>query len=178
MFRLLEFFLLINLIYLFGLGEGKDCKIDQNKDWFDPENVYQCPNDKNCCIEAGKPSCCGDQPVNDQVMDQVKLWGFVVGAAVAIALLICCCRRDNNCCGEDASCKYYLTCGCCGCRKNGHDVSYQKFTPPSPSSESIDSYNKESVLSVNKIDNLKLVSPANIENEAHLQSAKLAKSFA
>lgn len=44
-----------------------NCLIKESKGFKDPSNIYQCSDDLECCLEYGKPSCCGGKPIT-QIM--------------------------------------------------------------------------------------------------------------
>lgn len=109
------------------------CRIDATIDFrADANNVYECRSGEKCCLEDGiRPACCVDMKMDEEVMDQLKLWGGVLGAATAVGVLICCCRRDIDCCEGDENCVDYVKCRCC--RRHSESEEHRGLTPPSPS---------------------------------------------
>ncbi|XP_043239178.1 uncharacterized protein LOC122390357 [Amphibalanus amphitrite] len=108
------------LLLLCGAAFAKHCVVGQAReatddDFEDPNQLYTCAEDRRCCTEDAKPSCCGDMDEHEEIMRQVKLWGGVIGVIVLFGLLMWYARWDGQCCDEDTKC-----CGCCCRRKDKH----------------------------------------------------------
>ncbi|CAG0924025.1 unnamed protein product [Notodromas monacha] len=40
------------------ISDAKQCLVDETRSANDPNNLYDCGKDANCCFENGQPSCC------------------------------------------------------------------------------------------------------------------------
>lgn len=116
-----------------------ECTIDEKKGVNNPLNIYQCEKFQKCCLEYGKPSCCGLKSIH-QIMwvqkeviylcpcvsfiiicclfctirkEQLTLWGGMLGF-VTIIILIFFCRRADIYCHEE----WLLIKRFCRCRKS------------------------------------------------------------
>ncbi|XP_037088400.1 uncharacterized protein LOC119108977 [Pollicipes pollicipes] len=106
------------LTLLCHLAAGLQCRVDDTIDWEDPNNLYTCKDDKKCCTEDAKPSCCGEMEQEEEIMRQVKLWCGVIGVIVLFGLLMWYARWDGQCCDEDTK--------CCCCRSKAKPVTKQR----------------------------------------------------
>lgn len=40
----------------------------------DPNNVYSCKPEEECCTKELKPACCAAMPTEMMIEDQISLW--------------------------------------------------------------------------------------------------------
>ena len=68
---------------------GKDCPVDKDpSNLDDPNNVFSCKPDEECCTKNLKPACCAAMPTDMMVQDQITLWVPLAGRRMKI-----CCRK-------------------------------------------------------------------------------------
>ena len=63
------------------VGESREATDD---DFEDPNKLYTCAEERRCCTEDAKPSCCGDMDEHEEIMRQVRRavigpWAMVTG---------------------------------------------------------------------------------------------------
>ena len=58
---------------------GKDCPVDKDIGLDDPNNVFSCKVEEECCTKNLLPACCAEKPMDDAIQEQITLWGTLLG---------------------------------------------------------------------------------------------------
>ena len=121
---------------------GKDCPVDKDpSNLDDPNNVFSCKPDEECCTKNLKPACCAAMPTDMMVQDQITLWVplagrrmkiccrkifavdikiFVAVIVTVLGLFVWFCRSDQSLLDAETPCLQKFCC-CLGYKKRGDD---------------------------------------------------------
>jgi len=116
---------------------GKDCPVDPDIGLDDPNNVFSCKPDEECCTKNLKPACCAAMPTDMMVEDQITLWVPLAGRNIIIwviiiiisvniviitvlGLFVWFCRSDQSLLDGETPCLQKFCC-CLGFKKRGDD---------------------------------------------------------
>lgn len=56
--KLKRFFHVMVLFSFTGVTISIECLKDEDEGWTNPNNIYQCADDKDCCLDDGVMACC------------------------------------------------------------------------------------------------------------------------
>eukprot|EP00095_Tigriopus_kingsejongensis_P009771 maker-scaffold1182_size56756-snap-gene-0.9 protein:Tk09771 transcript:maker-scaffold1182_size56756-snap-gene-0.9-mRNA-1 annotation:"PREDICTED: uncharacterized protein LOC100897291" len=87
-----------------------DCFVDENGDKDDPNNIFTCDEGQSCCTVDLNPACCASKDIEEEIMDQVKLWLPLLAIILILAIFIWWCRSDDSCCDVEKPCLYRFGC--------------------------------------------------------------------
>merc|ERR1711997_467876 len=99
---------------------GKDCAVDEALGLDDPNNVYSCKPEEECCTKELQPACCAAMPTDMMIEDQVSLWVPLALIILVLGLFVWFCRSDASLLDGETPCLQKF-CGCCGYKKRGDD---------------------------------------------------------
>ena len=99
---------------------GKDCPVDSEVGLDDPNNVYSCKPEEECCTKDLKPACCAAMPTDMMIEDQVSLWVPLAVIILVLGLFVWFCRSDASLLDGETPCLQKF-CSCCGYKKRGDD---------------------------------------------------------
>lgn len=121
---------------------GKDCPVDKDpSNLDDPNNVFSCKPDEECCTKNLKPACCAAMPTDMMVQDQITLWVPLAGRRIStccrkifavdikifvsvivtvLGLFVWFCRSDQSLLDAETPCLQKFCC-CLGYKKRGDD---------------------------------------------------------
>jgi len=99
---------------------GKDCPVDPDIGLDDPNNVYSCKPEEECCTKELKPACCAAMPTDMMIEDQVSLLVPLALIILVLGLFVWFCRSDASLLDGETPCLQKF-CGCCGYKKRGDD---------------------------------------------------------
>ena len=99
---------------------GKDCPVDSEIGLDDPNNVYSCKPEEECCTKDLKPACCAAMPTDMMIEDQVSLWVPLAIIILVLGLFVWFCRSDASLLDGETPCLQKF-CSCCGYKKRGDD---------------------------------------------------------
>merc|ERR1712045_1066222 len=99
---------------------GKDCPVDPDIGLDDPNNVYSCKPEEECCTKELKPACCAAMPTDMMIEDQVSLWVPLAIIILVLGLFVWFCRSDASLLDGETPCLQKF-CSCCGYKKRGDD---------------------------------------------------------
>merc|ERR1719232_580004 len=119
------------LIFLFKLSNsaestteefwpGKDCPVDPDIGLDDPNNVFSCKPDEECCTKNLKPACCAAMPTDMMIQDQIELWVPLAVIITILGLFVWFCRSDQSLLDAETPCLQKFCC-CLGYKKRGDD---------------------------------------------------------
>ena len=86
----------------------------------DPNNVYSCKPEEECCTKELKPACCAAMPTDMMIEDQVNLWVPLAVIILVLGLFVWFCRSDASLLDGETPCLQKF-CSCCGYKKRGDD---------------------------------------------------------
>ena len=101
----------------------------------DPNNVYSCKPEEECCTKELKPACCAAMPTDMMIEDQVNLWVPLAVIILVLGLFVWFCRSDASLLDGETPCLQKF-CSCCGYKKRGDDGHLHRVKqqfPPWPS---------------------------------------------
>ena len=116
---------------------GKDCAVDPDIGLDDPNNVYSCKPEEECCTKELKPACCAAMPTEMMIEDQISLWVPLASKTLwqsvdwlwlsvtsviilVLGLFVWFCRSDASLLDGETPCLQKF-CSCCGYKKRGDD---------------------------------------------------------
>ena len=99
---------------------GKDCPVDPAIGLDDPNNVFSCKPDEECCTKNLKPACCAAMPTDMMVQDQIELWVPLAVIITILGLFVWFCRSDQSLLDAETPCLQKFCC-CLGYKKRGDD---------------------------------------------------------
>jgi len=99
---------------------GKDCPVDPDIGLDDPNNVFSCKPDEECCTKNLQPACCAAMPTDMMVQDQITLWVPLAVIITVLGLFVWFCRSDQSLLDGETPCLQKFCC-CCGFKKRGDD---------------------------------------------------------
>merc|ERR1719192_1332325 len=100
---------------------GKDCPVDKDpRNLDDPNNVFSCKPDEECCTKNLKPACCAAMPTDMMVRDQITLWVPLAVIVTVLGLFVWFCRSDQSLLDAETPCLQKFCC-CLGYKKRGDD---------------------------------------------------------
>jgi len=144
----------------------KDCPVDTSLGTDDPNNVFTCKTWEKCCTVALKPACCATPEMSDAIMDQVRLWGPLLGILVLLSLFIWWCRTDEACCDVEKPCLYRF-----GCKKYPKDREEHDSDSQDPSGSTVSLRStKSSMTTVAEVD----ADNDNLENQKEQEEEPVA----
>ena len=94
----------------------------------DPNNVYSCKPEEECCTKELKPACCAAMPTDMMIEDQVSLWVPLGVIILVLGLFVWFCRSDASLLDGETPCLQKF-CSCCGYKKRGDDGHLHLVTP-------------------------------------------------
>ncbi|CAH1785983.1 unnamed protein product [Owenia fusiformis] len=96
--RTKDWLLLIPIVLEMGTTESKTCLKDESLGDQLDINLYECndPWATECCVVDNEPDCCQSESIKN-LLEQLQLWGSIVGVIVAVAIIYICWRKDNFC---------------------------------------------------------------------------------
>ena len=62
----------------------------------DPNNVYSCKPEEECCTKNLKPACCAAMPTDMMIQDQIELWVPLAVIITLLGLFVWFCRSDQS----------------------------------------------------------------------------------
>ena len=99
---------------------GKDCPVDPDIGLDDPNNVFSCKPDEECCTKNLKPACCAAMPTDMMIQDQIELWVPLAVIITILGLFVWFCRSDQSLLDAETPCLQKFCC-CLGYKKRGDD---------------------------------------------------------
>merc|ERR1719384_1534920 len=99
---------------------GKDCPVDPDIGLDDPNNVFSCKPDEECCTKNLQPACCAAMPTDMMVQDQITLWVPLAVIITVLGLFVWFCRSDQSLLDAETPCLQKFCC-CLGYKKRGDD---------------------------------------------------------
>ena len=99
---------------------GKDCPVDPKIGLDDPNNVFSCKPDEECCTKNLKPACCAAMPTDMMIQDQIELWVPLAVIITVLGLFVWFCRSDQSLLDAETPCLQKFCC-CLGYKKRGDD---------------------------------------------------------
>ena len=86
----------------------------------DPNNVFSCKPDEECCTKNLKPACCAAMPTDMMIQDQIELWVPLAVIITILGLFVWFCRSDQSLLDAETPCLQKFCC-CLGYKKRGDD---------------------------------------------------------
>merc|ERR1712045_877227 len=125
---------------------GKDCPVDPAIGLDDPNNVFSCKPEEECCTKNLKPACCAAMPTDMMIQDQIELWVPLAVIITLLGLFVWFCRSDQSLLDAETPCLQKFCC-CLGYKKRGDDGHLHIISEDLGSSTSLKS-EKSAIVSI------------------------------
>ena len=112
----------------------------------DPNNVFSCKPEEECCTKNLKPACCAAMPTDMMIQDQIELWVPLAVIITLLGLFVWFCRSDQSLLDAETPCLQKFCC-CLGYKKRGDDGHLHIISEDLGSSTSLKS-EKSAIVSI------------------------------